>query len=430
LHNNLVERLKRLERPIRIGIVGTGSIGQGLYYQSSITPGIRCIALADIKPERAIQCAVWLKRDYRVVRSVDAMNAAVEVGLLAICEDASLIAQCDQVDVFLDASGAIAAAGKFCATALRHRKHLVMMNAEADLIFGPYLMRLAQENGMVYTSCDGDQHVVIKHLADELRFWGFELVMAGNIKGFLDRYSNPTKIIPEADKRKLDYRMATAYTDGTKVNVEMALVANSLGLCAPVSGMRGPRAHDVRDALELFDLPVLWQSKEPVVDYILGAEPKGGVFAIGYTDNAYQQSMLAWLPPKLGEGPFYIFYRPYHLCHIEALSTVAMAALDHQSDLQPNYGFQTNVFAYAKRNLRSGEELDGIGGYTCYGLIENAGKDSGNPGLPICLTEKMKLNRDIARDEKILLSDVSCDADRDDVRLYESALEASKSIQA
>lgn len=426
LHNNLRERLCALEHPIHIGIIGIGSMGKGLFYQSDITPGIRCVAIADIKIERAIQCAEWLKRDYRIVSSVGAMNAAVRAGALAICEDANLIARCDLVDVFIDSSSAIETAGKFAVTALENRKHLVMMNAEADLIFGPHLLRLAQKNGVVYTSCDGDQHVVIKHLVDELRFWGFDLVMAGNIKGFLDRYSNPTKIIPEADKRMLDYKMAAAYTDGTKVNIEMALIANALGLSAPIPGMRGPRARDVREALTLFDLPTLWKHREPVVDYVFGAEPKGGVFAIGYTDNVYQQSMLGWFPPEIGKGPFYVFVRPFHLSHIEAMSSVAGAYLDRRADLQPDFGLKTNVYTYAKRDLHSGEKLDGVGGYSCYGLIENVGEKNNNPGLPICLALDMTVKRDISRDEKITMQDVVFNPNREDLRLYSLALESSK----
>ena len=137
-------------------------------------------------------------------------------------------------------------AGEFAIYALAERKHLVLMNAEIDLIYGPYLLELAQRRGVTYTSCDGDQHGVIKRLVDDLRLWGFQLVMAGNIKGFLDRYSNPKKIVPEADKRNLDYKMATAFTDGTKLNIEMALVANALGLRVHKPGMHGPDAGNVR----------------------------------------------------------------------------------------------------------------------------------------------------------------------------------------
>src|SRR5262249_43322766 len=162
---------------------------------------------------------------------------------------------------------------------------------------------------------------------------------AGNIKGFLDRYSDPVKIVPEADKRKLGYRMATAYTDGTKLCIEMSLVANACGLATTVPGMQGPRARDVHEVFDLFDLATIRGGGQPVVDYILGAKPDGGVFAIGHSDHPYQREMLAYY--KMGQGPFYLFYRPYHLCHVEAMAGIAAACLDGRSVLQPDHGLQT-----------------------------------------------------------------------------------------
>lgn len=417
MNASLSRRLAELKSPIRVGIVGIGSIGKGIVAQTEITPGIRCVAIADLKLERAIQCAQALGRDYRVVDRADALNDAIGRGWLAVCEDANLIAQAEGVDVLLDASSALAAAGEFCTRALDHGKHLVMMNSEADLIFGPHWMRLAEKRGVIYTSCDGDQPVVLKNLIDEIRFWGFELVMAGNIKGFLDRYSNPTKIIPEADKRGLDYKMAASYTDGTKLNIEMALVANALGLHTEVPGMRGPRAAHAREALTLFDLPMLWKNNHGVVDYVLGAEPKGGVFAIGYSENPFQRETLSWYPSQMGKGPFYVFYRPYHLGPIEAMAAIAAAALDQRSLLQPTFGFQTNVFAYAKRDLHAGETLDGIGGNACYGLIENV-LNTAHPGLPICLADGVTLTRDIAQDDSIALADGHYAPSRSDFELF------------
>jgi len=405
----MLDRLKTLQNSIRIAIIGIGSIGKGLVYQSHITPGIECVAIADIAIDRAIACAEWMKQNYRIVQNLQEMHESIRRGELAVCEDGDLVARCDLADVLIEATGAVADGGRYAIAALEHRKHLVMMNYEADLMFGPYLSPLAQEKGLVYTGCDGDQPAVVRRLINELEFMGFELVMAGNIKGYLDRYANPTTIIPEADKRNLDYKMCTSYTDGTKLCIEMAVVANGLGLRAAVPGMYGPRANDVHEVFEVFDLDALWEGKRPVVDYILGAKPTGGVFAIGYTDNEHQQSTLAWFPPKMGPGPFYLFYRPYHLGHFEAMLCVAEAALDGRSVLKPDFGFQTNVYAYAKRDLRKGEKLDGIGGYTCYGLIENCAQNEDHPGLPICLADDVTLKRDVSKDGKILMTDVNYD---------------------
>lgn len=418
--NRTPAKLNKRQDSVQIAIVGAGAMGKGLFYQSLITPGIRCVALADIQIERCIHCAEEWQVPYRVVTSLDELHHAIQEGRIALSEDGELLARCELAEVLLESTNSIIPGAKFALTALEYRKHLVLMNAEIDLIFGPFFFRKAQSNGVVYTSCDGDQHGVIARLVREVERWGLQVVLAGNIKGFLDRYSNPTKIIPEADKRQLDYRMATAYTDGTKLAVEMALVANGLGMSTPIPGMRGPHAAFVRDALDLFDLDTARSSPAPWVEYLLSAEPGGGVFAIGYCAEEYQRTMLAYY--KMGNGPYYVFYRPYHLCHIEAMSSIVEAVREGSALLQPTYGFRTNVFAYAKRPLRRGERLDGVGGYSCYGLIENCTPDEMPRGLPICLTDDVILKRDLAADERIELDDVEYDRLRFDFALFEMAV--------
>jgi predicted homoserine dehydrogenase-like protein len=275
-----------------------------------------------------------------------------------------------------------------------------MMNSEADLAFGPYLMGLAEKNQLIYTSCDGDQHGVLARLIDEITLWGFDLIVAGNIKGFLDPSANPTTIIPEADQRNLDYKMATAYTDGTKLAIEMALLANGYNLRTSHFGMKGPKAKHVQEALHLFDLDQIWKSQQPVVDYLLGAEPGGGVFVIGRSDNAYQQAMMRYY--KMGNGPYYLFYRPYHLCHIESMKCIFEAVRDRRPLLSPKFGECTNVYTVAKRDLKQGEILDGIGGYCSYGVLGNKEEAL----LPIWLSEGLQLKRDIAVGEKIYREDI------------------------
>lgn len=425
---DMLARLRSLDEPIRTVIIGIGSAGKGLFHQCGITPGIKCVGVADLNVTKAIDAARAFDQPYRVVESPRALHDAIRQGTVAVCQDGEMLARCESADVLIDASSAIADGGRFALAAIETGKDVVMMNAEADLIFGPYLMRSAREHGVVYTSCDGDQPGCIRRLIDEIQLWGFELVMAGNIKGFLDRYSNPTKIIPEADKRFLDYKMCAGYTDGTKLCVEMALVANAYDLVTMVPGMRGPRASRLIEVFDLFDFNAIRESGEAVVDYVLGSRPYGGVFVVAYCDNKYQQSMLGWFPSELGQGPFYVFDRSYHIVHIEAMKCVAEAFLDRDALLQPTYGFKTNVYAYAKRDLRKGETLDGIGGYTCYGLIENCSEDQDHPGVPICLAENVTLNRDVAKDEKIFMEDIAYDRNRLDYRLYSMAAEQSGAV--
>lgn len=427
--SQLITRLESLENEIRIGIIGIGSIGTGMVYQGYLTPGMDCVAVCDIQIERATSCLDWMGREYEIVSSHKSMNEAIEQGKVAVTADGQLLASCDLLDVCIEATNTIVEGGHHAEMAINAGKHAIMMNYEADLIFGSYLFNLAKEKGVVYTSADGDQPTVVKRLIDYVQFMGFELVMAGNIKGYLDRYANPTMIVPEADKRNLDYRMCTSYTDGTKLCIEMSVLANGLGLRTEVPGMLGPRIDHVLDIFDVINFEDVWDGKQAIVDFVLGAQPTGGVFVVGYTDKVYQQETLAWFPPKLGPGPFYIFYRPFHLGHFETMLGVAEAALDGYGVLQPHAGFQTNVYSYAKSDLHRGDTLDGIGGYTCYGLIENCDEDIHKPGIPICLSDDMILKRDIPQDEKIFLDDVEFDPNTNKWVLYNKALEQSSLVR-
>lgn len=401
---------------IKIGTIGIGAMGKGLIYQSSITEGIDTVAVCDIDLSRCTDTMEWLGYNYRLVNNSEEMADAIDNGQVAVCADGELLAGCDRLDAVIEASGAIIPGARFAIKALEEKKHLILMNSETDLIFGPYFKQLAQSNQVVCTSCDGDQYGAMKHIVDDIRNWGFEVVMAGNIKGFLDRYANPSMIIEEANKRNLDYRACTSYTDGTKLNIEMALIANAIGMQTKIPGMYGPACSHVNDILKIFDFDQLWKPGEPLVDYAMGAEPGGGVFVVGYCNDPYQRDMLKYY--KMGDGPYYLFYRHYHLCHIEAMPGVFDAVRNGRALLQPDYGFRTNVYSYAKRDLEPGDILDGIGGYNCYGLIENLIDNEDEPGIPICLAENVALRRAVKKDQKIMQEDIIYDENRLDFRLY------------
>lgn len=422
LVTDMLSRLQALQGKIRVGVIGVGNIGKGIVYQIGATPGMECVAIADNRLERATAWAAKLGLEYVVVQSLPEMHAAIHEKKLAVCVDGNLVAQCELVDVVVDSSGSVPAGATFALTAIAHRKHVVMMNSEADLIFGPYLLAQARQAGVVYTSADGDQHTVLKRLMNDVELWGFRTAVAGNMKGYLDRYSNPTSIVPEARRRFMDDRMCVSYTDGTKLCIEMALLANSIGGRTVVPGMRGPRVKGVYDVLQAFDWEDLWDGETPVVDYVLGAFPPGGVFVVGFNDHPHQMETLGWYPCRLGDGPFYIFHRPYHLGHIEAIACIAEAFLDGWAVLQPTRGFMTNVYAYAKKDLKQGEALDGIGGYTVYGLIENCADNQAQPGLPVCLADRVALRRNVHKDAKISLQDVVPDASDPRFKTFQLAL--------
>ncbi len=381
--------------PIRVGLAGAGAMGCGIALQVAQTPGMELAFIVDRK-EEAIQAALNATgcENKGVVTHSDPLQAMDLV---------------DGFDVFVESTNSIAPAYRFCEAAMQRGAHVVLMNAEVDLAFGPLLQKLAHENGVVCTSDAGDQHGVLMTMIEEIQLWGFRLVQAGNIKGFLNRYATAEDLAHEAAIRHLDPVQCCAYTDGSKLNIEMAVMANGTGLVPSVRGMEGPRADTVQEALSKFDLENL--PSEGSVDYILGAEPGGGVYVIGHCDNPLQQQYLEYY--KMGDGPFYLFYRPYHLCHLETTRAIALAALRGQAILRPLGRPIADVYAFAKRDLNKGDTVvHGIGGDEVYGLIDHVKVGEAERLLPIWLFEGESdktptLINEVAKDAPVTLADIS-----------------------
>jgi predicted homoserine dehydrogenase-like protein len=418
----LKTRLLSLEKEIRVAIIGIGSIGKGLVYQVNATPGMKPVAIADIFINKAVDCAKWLNLDYEVVHTLSDLNYAIQRGKVAVTDKGELLAASGLVHVMIESSNAVLQGALHALKAIQNHQHVVMMNFEAEMMYGPVLLKAAQEEGVVYTCADGDQPTVIKRLIDDIELWGLDIVMAGNIKNYLDRYTDPVKIAPEADKRTLDHKMCSSYTDGTKLCVEMAVLANAINGKTAVPGMFGHRMKHVNEIFNHINFDEVWDRKHPLVDYVLGGEPKGGVFVVAHTADKFQQYTFNWFPPDVGPGPYFIFSRPYHLGHIEAMHCVAEAYLDGTARLQPIYGMRTNVHTYAKRDLKAGDRLDGMGGFNSYGLVENLDEHVDSPGLPILLNDNLKVIRDISKDERIGLNDVEFNAHDKAFQLYFQAL--------
>jgi predicted homoserine dehydrogenase-like protein len=417
----LKTRLQSLEKEINVAVIGIGSIGKGLVYQVNATPGMRPVAIADIHIQKAIDCIEWLGLEYQIVDSLPALNQAIEQGKVAVTDNGELVASSGLVNVLIESSNAVFQGAIHALTAISHHQHVIMMNFEAEMMYGPVLYKAATREGVVYTSADGDQPTVIKRMIDEIELWGLDIVMAGNIKNYLDRYTDPIKIAPEADKRTLDHKMCSSYTDGTKLCVEMAVLANAINGKTAVPGMLGHRMKHVNEIFNYIDFDKVWDGEHPLVDYVLGSEPKGGVFVVAHTADKFQQYTFNWFPPDVGPGPYYVFARPYHLGHIEAMPCVAEAYLDGTARLHPVRGMRTNVHTYAKRDLKAGDQLDGMGGFNSYGLIENI-DETQTSGLPILLNDGLRIKRDIGKDERISLDDVEYNPNDKAFRLYMEAL--------
>jgi predicted homoserine dehydrogenase-like protein len=398
-------------RPIRVAVIGAGgSMGQGVALQLGKTPGMRMVAAVDVDLPRAQRAAELYGRDWVRAGSAPEVAQALRTGRTVVTDDAFAVIAGgrETVDVLVESTNTVAFAARIVMRALGSGVDVVLMNAEVDCLLGPLLHRLAGETGSVVTSDAGDQHGVLLRMIGEIRLWGLDIVMAGNIKGFLDRYATPKSIAEEARKRNLNPVMCAAYTDGTKLNIEMALVANATGLVPARCGMLGPRARHVSEVFEKFDFQRL---RNPgVVDYILGAEPGGGVFVVGHCDDPTQQAYLRYY--KMGDGPFYLAYRPYHLCHMETPLAIAEVSLRRSPILVSRAQPVADVAAFAKTDLPQGTAIEvGIGGAEVYGMIDRVEILRERGGVPICLLDRedgpaARMLRNVPKDQLITWDDV------------------------
>lgn len=404
LVDTALTKRQEANNPIRVGLVGAGYMGRGIALQIlTAVPGMELVAVANRHLAEARRAyAQGGVTEVTAVETAAQLETAIEQQKYAITEDALLLATCDRIDAIIEATGTIDFGARVVLTAVSHRKHVVMMNAELDATLGPILKVHADKAGVVLTNSDGDQPGVIMNLYRYVQSIGCRPVLAGNMKGLHDPYRTPETQRAYAAKYRQKPPMVTSFADGTKISMEMAVVANGTGLKVGQRGMYGPHCDHVDDTPQFF--PREQMLNGGLVDYVVGAQPPGGVFVIGYNDNPLQQQYLNYY--KMGDGPFYVFYTPYHLCHLETPLTVARAVLFNDAALTPLDAPVCEVITIAKRDLKAGESLDGIGGFTCYGMIENYEASAAQNLLPMGLSEGCCLKHDIPQDKALTYEDV------------------------
>ena len=395
-------------RPIRIGLVGAGFMARGIVLQVALSvPGMRVAAIAN----RSLAAARLAYEQAGITDSVAADSAvqlqrALDQGLPAYTQDALALCQADGIDVIVEATGTIEYAAHVTMRAIAHGKHVVLMNAELDGTLGPILKTYADRAGVILTSADGDQPGVMMNLYRFVKGIGIKPVLCGNIKGLHDPYRTPATQAAFAAQWGQNPHMVTSFADGTKISFENAIVANGTGMRVARRGMHGPTVSagtPIEDVAALYPLHDLIEGPG-IVDYVVGARPAPGVYVLGTHAHPQQRHYLHLY--KLGQGPLYCFYTPYHLCHFEVPTTVARAVLFQDATLAPLDGPRVEVVATAKRDLQAGEVLDGLGGFMSYGLAENAETARQEKLLPIGLAEGCRLRRPLARDRVLCWDDV------------------------
>lgn len=393
-------------RPVRVALVGAGFMGRGFVNQVvNSVPGMRLVAIVNrtqANAERALREAGVGEWD--VVDDAQGVDKAISRGVTAITSNYAAVTEAEQIDAVVEATGKVEYGAHVVSSAIDHGKHVVLLNAEVDGTVGSILAKKAEAAGVVLTGCDGDQPGVQLNLYRFVRSIGLTPLVCGNIKGLQDEYRTPTTQQSFAEKWGQDPYMVTSFADGTKISFEQAIVANATGMTVERRGMRGAdHAGHVDELTGAYDVEAL-RAAGGVVDYVVGSKPGPGVFVLATHDDPKQRHYLNLY--KLGEGPLYSFYTPYHLCHFEVPLTVARAVLFEDAALRPLGPPTVEVVTTAKRDLSAGSTLDGLGGYDTYGVAERADATARDGLLPMGVAEGCVLKRDIPKDAALTYADV------------------------
>jgi predicted homoserine dehydrogenase-like protein len=410
--------------PIKVGMIGAGFMGRGIANQiKNSVPGMELVAISNRSVDAAKRAYSEAGiEDYKEVSTVAELEDAIAHNQYAVTEDAMLLCRAEGIDALIEVTGAVEFGAHVVLEAIAHHKHVIMMNAELDGTIGPILKVYADKAGVILTACDGDQPGVQLNLYRFVKSIGLTPLLCGNIKGLQDPYRNPTTQEAFAKRWGQKAHMVTSFADGTKISFEQAIVANATGMTVAKRGMLGYDFNGhVDEMTKMYDVEQL-KELGGIVDYVVGAKPGPGVFVFGTHDDPKQQHYLNLY--KLGEGPLYSFYTPYHLCHFEVPLSVARAVLFQDYVLSPLGGPLVDVVTTAKIDLKAGETLDGIGYYMTYGECENSNIVQQQNLLPIGLAEGCRLKRDIPKDQALTYDDVElpegrlCDKLRSEQNAY------------
>jgi predicted homoserine dehydrogenase-like protein len=422
-------------KSINVGVVGAGQMGLSIISHLNSIKGFKVCAIADKSMARVDQICSSLSLNRGDIFEVEnsyagsILNAdlgnilagkkvsdfsfkktseAISAGKIVFTNDFTMLAEIPEIDIAVDATGYTDIGAGVALTALLGNKDVVTLNVETDITVGPILKKIADDRNLVYTIAAGDEPAVLMELFDFADGLGFKIICAGKGKNNpLDRHANPASLEEYAAKKGSSGKMMTSFVDGTKSMIEMACLSNATGLIPDCRGMHSPKAK-IAELLSVFCLKnkggIL--EREGVVDFVIG-DLAPGVFLIFSTQNKLTKELLNYL--LMGEGPNYLLYRPYHIPGIETPLSIARAYFERKPWIVPSDGLISEVITVAKKSLKKGEKIDGIGGYSVYGLIDRYDTAAGDDLLPVGLSNNCVLKKNMSADEPISINDVEYD---------------------
>tara|TARA_R110002012_G_C11671366_1_gene613124 strand:+ start:6982 stop:8337 length:1356 start_codon:yes stop_codon:yes gene_type:complete len=431
---NLYPKLQQLSlagKPIQVGLIGSGKFGSMFLSQVRHIPGMHLLGIADLDRNRAKAALTNTGWDAEA-KTTESLDDAFDTGKTCLTEDAEALIRYERLDVVIDATGNPAAGIRHALLAAENGKHIVMVNVEADVLAGAYLVEKFNQAGLVYSMAYGDQPALVCEMIDWAKTCGFRVVAAGKGTKYLPSYSSSTPdtvwehygLTPEeAAKGGMNPQMFNSFLDGTKSSIEMAAISNASGLIAPKNGLSFPPVgvHDLPQILKPISQGGILEQAGMVE--VVSSEERDGRHVFGdlrwgvyitfeameddgmgaeYVRRCFREYKVMTDP----SGRYATLFRPSHLIGLELGVSVANAAIRGEATGSP-VGLNSDVVAVAKKGLRPGEVLDGEGGYTVWGRIARAEDSLAMGGLPIGLAHGMKLKREVPEGQVVTWDDVN-----------------------
>lgn len=413
--NSLYTKLRRLEdenKHIKVAIVGAGLMGKGMVSQMMLVKGMEPSLVISNKIQDAIEAytlAGIARDDIVIAKNLREINKAMEQNKYIASDVTEYATKPNLIDVVVDATGVPDAGARIAMDAIFNKKHIILLNVEADVVVGPILNKMAKNAGVVYSGTAGDEPGAVKEIFDFAQTTGFEVLAIGKGKNNpIDYDATPDSVREQVLKSKLKPLRLASFIDGTNTMIEMAAMSNATGFIPDIRGGHGPTT-------DVSNLPKVYSLKEEggilnkykIVDYALGIAP--GVFVVVTTSLPQVHQEMQFL--KMGPGPNYVLYRPYHLTSLETPISIAKAYFYNEPTIAPKFDKSVaEVVTIAKKDLKQGERLDGIGEYTVLGSIETYEKAKEENLLPIGLVNKNTVvKQDIKKGEFITYDMVDLD---------------------
>jgi predicted homoserine dehydrogenase-like protein len=426
LHAKLLERAAS-NRPIRIGLIGAGKFGSMYLSQIPRTPGVHLVGIADLSPAAA---RVNLARVGWEAQRLDAksLDDAAKNGTTFVSDDWQALVRHPSVDVVVECTGSPMHAVDHILEAFANKKHVVNVTVEADAFCGALLGSRAKAAGVVYSLAFGDQPALICDLVDWARTCGFPVVAAGRGHKWLPHFSESTPetvwhhygLTPEqAERGGLNPKMFNSFLDGSKPSIECSAVSNATGLGVPSNGLLYPPA-------SVEDIPYVTRpiseggvlERKGMVEVISSLEKDGRVIPYDirmgvwvtveaetdYIKNCFEEYKAHTDP----SGRYFTLYKRWHLIGLEVGMSVASVALRGEATGVAT-GWNADVVATAKRDLKVGEMLDGEGGYTVWGKLLPAATSKRMGGLPLGMAHSVKVIRPVTKGQSLCWDDVQMD---------------------